>query len=173
MMTAHQQEMLPDSYAAIDVLGSDELAIAWQRIERYIAFRYSPREVVWRVLSDGCDWHPPLAPVVSLTVSTGGETPYEPAFGSMGGYVLPSGIVTVTAIVGAGPVPAAVAEAIKRLAEYYASEKPMPTGARSYSASVGQLSESMIADPAHLGRAIQNSGAADLLRAYRKAPAWG
>lgn len=172
MMTARQEEADPAGYAAVAGVTGTALATAWQRIEHYIAWRFTPREVVWRVLSDGGEWLAPLAPVVSLVASVGGETPYEPERGPMGGWMLPSGIVTATASVGAGPVPAAVAEAVKRLADYMAADSVLPAGARSYSANVGQLSETISADAAHAGRAMQNSGAADLLRKYRKVASW-
>src|SRR3546814_16654000 len=36
-------------------------ALVWQRIESYIAYRWSAREVVWIVEGSG-DWTPPLTP---------------------------------------------------------------------------------------------------------------
>jgi len=70
--------------------------------------------------------------------------------------------------VGGGDVPAAVSEAFRRLAEYLASATA-PTGVTSQTVTVGQLSEAVTLTPSHMARAIQLSGAADLLRPYRRA----
>jgi hypothetical protein len=67
-------------------------------------------------------------------------------------------------------VPAAVDEAVKRLADYLSAESLAPSGARSYSINIDQaVSESVSMMPNHMARALQNSGAADLLRPYRRA----
>ena len=50
-----------------------------------------------------------------------------------------------------------------------AETQDVPAGARSYSAEVGQLSESFTRDPAWQSKALHQSGAADLLRPYRRA----
>ncbi len=42
-------------------------------------------------------------------------------------------------------------------------------GASSSSLNIGQVQESIEVNPAHPGRALQNSGAADLLRPFRNA----
>lgn len=161
-----QIEGAPETYPAVEGVTGDALAVAWQRVEHYIAYRFAPRDVTWYVLGDGCEWHPPLAPVVSLTISSGGETPYAPEAGETGGWVLPDGIVTVTATVGAGPAPEAVTEAVKRLAGYQASASPLPNGVTRISS--GSLDIAVRADMVHPAQALINSGAADLLRAYRR-----
>lgn len=166
-MIVKQAEAIPESYPDVDGVTGDALAIAWQRVEHFIAWRYSPREVVWRVEADGCEWQAPLAPVVSLTVQNGDETPYEPESGPLGGWMLPCGIVTVTATVGAGPAPAAVLEAVKRYAGFIASVAQLPAGITRIGS--GALSLSYRADQVNSAMALVNSGAADLLRAYRRA----
>src|SRR5690606_28989989 len=100
----------------------------WQRIERYIAWRFCEREVVWRVHSVGCEWQAPLAPVVAISVSAFQGTPYVPAVGPMGGWMLPRGPLTIVATVGAGPVPEAVAEAVRRYGKFMATSDGMPAG---------------------------------------------
>lgn len=169
--TVAQFELEPVAYPAITGLTGDALATAWQRIERYIVHRFAVRNVTWLVESSGGDWVAPLRPVISLTAGiwTGdGYTPVTLAT-APGGWCIPCGRFEIEATVGAGPVPASVAAAVKRLADYMAAQSPMPAGARSYSATGGQLSEAITADPAAAARALQNSGAADLLRQYRRA----
>lgn len=165
-MIARQIEGAPESYPAVEGVTGDALATAWQRVEHYIAHRFTPRTVTWYVLSDGCEWLPPLTPIVSLTVSAAGEDPYEPDAGQMGGYVLPDGIVTVEATVGAGPVPETVTEAVRRYAAYQTGASPLPTGITRLES--GSLSIAVRGDMVHPGQGMINSGAADLLRAYRR-----
>jgi hypothetical protein len=150
----------------------DELATAWQRIEHYTAHRWTARTVTWIAEGPG-EWRPPLAPATLTSVEVWADddwTETTPGASPFGGYVFDAvGPYRITATVGAGPVPEAVQAAVQRLATYLASEADTPAGARSYSANVGQLSETITRDAAHMGRAMQNSGAADLLRPYRRA----
>lgn len=77
------------------------------------------------------------------------------------------GTYRLTAQVGAGPVPAGVSEAFKRLAEYMAEDTGR-AGVSNRSLRVGTaMEESYQRNPAWMARAIVNSGAADLLRPYR------
>lgn len=161
-----QVESLPESYPAVDGVTGAALDTAWQRIEHYIAWRYSPRSVIWRVEAHKGEWCPPLAPVVSLTVQEGDDMPYAPEIGPMGGWKLPYGVLTVTATVGAGPVPAAVSEAVSRYAKLIATTKTMPVGATRFSS--GTFNASVRREELNPAMALVNSGAADLLRAYRR-----
>jgi hypothetical protein len=166
-----QDEAAPASYPNLGGLTAEAEATAWQRVEHYTAHRWSERAVIWTVRGPG-EFVPPLRPVVSLTAEVWDGAAYIAATldAAPRGYGLPlEGPYRITATVGAGPVPEAVVTAAQRLAAYLAAEDAAPGGARSYSANVGQLSESIDRDPAHLGRAMQNSGAADLLRPYRRA----
>ena len=169
--TLSQTEAAPAAWPAVAGVTGDALAVAWQRIEHYTARRFVVRAVVWRVDSDGGDWCPPLAPVVTLTAKiwTGAAWEAVTLDPAPDGWALPAGRYQIEATVGAASVPEPVAEAVKRLADYLAAETALPAGARSYSANVGQLSETITADPAAAARALQNSGAADLLRPYRRA----
>lgn len=73
-----------------------------------------------------------------------------------------------TATVGGGDVPAAVSEAFRRLAEYLADD-PERSGASSYSVNMGgAIEESFNRNPAWIARALDLSGAADLLRPYKR-----
>lgn len=166
-----QFETPPESYPAVTGLTGDELATVWQRIEHYTAHRFSARTVVWIVESCGGEWTPPLRPVSALTARlwTGDGYAVVTLATAPGGWKLPAGRYEIEATVGAGPVPASVATAAKRLAEYLAEPSALPAGLRSYSANVGQVSETVSGDPARAARALQNSGAADLLRPYRRA----
>ena len=70
--TIRQTESAPESYQAIDTTGwSAEAALSqetiWQRLEPYLALRWSEREVVWIVEGPG-EWSPPLAPASIETV---------------------------------------------------------------------------------------------------------
>ncbi len=69
---------------------------------------------------------------------------------------------------GGGDVPAAVKEAYRRLAEYLADE-PDRSGVSSYSANLGgAIEESYQRNSAWVARAMDLSGAADLLRPYKR-----
>ena len=162
-----QVETVPASYPAIeDLEESDALSAAWQRIEHYIAWRYSPRSVVWRIESTGCEWRAPLAPVVTLTAQVDGDDPFEPEAGPQGGWMLPRGIVTVTATVGAGPAPAAVLEAVRRYVRLMTTTLTLPAGVTRFSS--GTFDAAVRRDELNPAMAMVNSGAADLLRAYRR-----
>lgn len=145
--------------------------VIWQRIESYIARRWTARSVEW-VIDGGGWWMPPLSPAtVSAT-----EIWQDYAWASVtlnptptGGFVLQDDEpYRITASVGAGTVPAAVDQAFIRLAEYMADSSAGPAGSSSASHDVGSVSISHDRSATWLARAIQNSGAADLLRPYRK-----
>lgn len=171
-----QTESLPASYPAVPS-GLSAAAAAldgdaiWQRIEGYIAYRWTAREVVWIVEGDG-DWCPPLGPLEVTAEEVwqdGAWTPATVYASPFGGYRLTSqGPFRFTGTVGGGTVPAAVNEAFRRLAEYLAEATETPAGASSYSYQLGDLQETIQRNPAHIAKAMQNSGAADLLRPYRR-----
>lgn len=178
-----QKEGIPAAYPTITGLSDkamelDQRAI-WQRIEAYIAYRWRAREVVWLLEgAEGDNFALPLTPIISLTA----EKWENPAWvsvtlsdGSLGYCLTSDGTYRITAQVGGtGSVPAAVAEAFRRLAEYSVeigergilSDVP---GATSYSANLDTIQESFSRQATWAARAIQNSGAGDLLRPYRRA----
>lgn len=169
-VTIRQTEEIPVSYPAI--LGHLELPAVWQRIEAYTAWRWTPRQVVWLVEGAG-DWQAPLAPAVLQSVETwdgGLWKACTPDASAWGGYDLPGcGPYRITATVRGGECPAAVIEAARRLADYLDGMPDIAPGATSYSLNIGQVQESIEVSTSHIGRAMQNSGAADLLRPYRRA----
>ena len=177
--TLKQDEAIPASYASITAYehrpfefpaedATIEPALIWQRIEAYIAHRYTARAVVWTVEGPG-DWEPPLVPATisateCWTEGTGwSAVTLDASF--LGGYVLASdGPYRITASVGGGDVPEAVQEAYKRLFEYsrgVAEQWRGDAGHRQYGDT------EFVAN--WTGKAIQLSGAADLLRPYRRA----
>jgi hypothetical protein len=172
-----ESEATPDTYPALPT-GLSTLAAAvdagmiWERIEAYTRTRYTAREIVWTV--DGCGgerWTPPLAPVASFSAELWDNGAWEAVALPDGpvGYILPSdGTYRVTGQVGAGDPPKAVTEAYRRLAEYMADDDDR-AGVSSYSVNMGgAIAESYSRSASHAARALQNSGAADLLRPYRR-----
>jgi hypothetical protein len=153
-------------------------AAVWQRIESYIAHRWTPRDVTWIVEGRG-EWTPPLTPAtIDLIEVWSGHDEWQPLTLSpspLGGYVLPGcGPYRFSGVVADGsPLPdppAVVLEAFRRLAEYMAA-KPGEAGAREHGVNIGgDLSETISRNEAWQARAMQNSGAGDLLRSYRRAP---
>lgn len=143
----------------------------WHRIEKYIRFRYHDRQVIWIVEGQG-EWVPPLSPVTSTTTecwdgSAWVSVTLDPS--PLGGYQLDQeGPYRFTCQVGNGDAPEPVTEAATRLAAYMGEEHDNP-GVSSYSVSIdGALSESYDRSTSWMARAFQHSGAADLLRQYRR-----
>lgn len=172
-ITIGQTEAAPESYPTTSpaVTLND---VAWQRIESYIAHRYTSRAVIWTVEGPG-EWHPPLAPASVSTVevwSRAGEWETATLDASpLGGYHLPcTGPYRFAAAVGGGSpapvVPAVVWEAVKRLAAYLNAKTGKP-GASSESITAGSISINHRRSESWMASALQNSGAADLLRGYR------
>jgi hypothetical protein len=86
----------------------------------------------------------------------------------LGGFFLRSrGPYRLTASVGGGDVPATVNEAFRRLAEYMA--KPSKARAQSESVSAGSITLFHSRDESWMANALVDSGAADLLRPFRRA----
>lgn len=170
-------EAIPETYPATPSGLSTPAAaldgdMIWQRIEAYTRTRYAAREVVWTV--EGCrdeNWTPPLSPVASHTAEkweAGAWVSVTLSDGPVGLCLPTDGVFKVTAQVGAGNPPAAVSEAFRRLAEYMADDTDR-AGVSSYSVNMGgAIQESYQRSAAHAARALQNSGAADLLRPYRR-----
>jgi hypothetical protein len=172
--TLQQIESAPDSYPAKPSnlsakAAALDAAFLWQRIEAYTAHRFTTRDVTWTV--EGCgEWNPPLAPATIETTeiwSRAGE--WETAYlaaSPLGGYVLPAtGPYRFSGSVGGGDVPASVNEAYKRLAEYIACANVAPGIRQETIDGIG----SMTFDASAIARAMERSGAGDLLRTYRRA----
>lgn len=152
-------------------------AALWRRLERWMSHRWGVRVVTWRIKGPGA-WEPRLTPAV-ITASeiwnptTADWTPVTLEPGPMG-YSLDDGPYRITADVGeTDPPPEEVQEAFRRLAEYVAeAEIGYAFGARgagSVSERVGDLSAAVRRPTNWMALAMQNSGAADLLRQHRRA----
>jgi len=176
--TISQTEAIPATYpsspsglsAAAAALSAPML---WQRVEAYGAHRWTSRAIVWVAEGPG-DWQPPLKPATISTVERWTGEAWEVTTdllpSALGGYQLPGcGPYRFSGTVGSGTPPAAVLEAFRRLAEYMAQE-PGEAGARSFSEAVPDVASTTIErSAAWMAQALQNSGAADLLRTYRRA----
>lgn len=169
-------EQTPASYPPVpEGLSPEAAAIPaaaiWARIEAYIAYRFSVRTVTWTVHGAG-EFVPDLTPATITSEEVWDGVGYIPASldaGFMGGVVLNGdGPYRITADVGGGEVPAAVNEAFIRLALYMADAADR-AGVSSYSVKMDAIEESYQRNPAWMARAMQNSGAGDLLRPYRRA----
>jgi hypothetical protein len=168
-----QFEAVPVAYPKRPTGLSDEAAAldpdsVWARIEAYTVYRFSAREVVWTLRGNaGDEWHPRLAPMLSRVAHIWASGAWEVVtlFDGPLGICLPvDGIYRITAQVGAGGVPAPISEAFRRLAEYSTG---IGSSADSFTAA-NDGESSFERSSAWAARAIQNSGAADLLRPYRR-----
>lgn len=175
-----RQEEVPASYPETpEGLLSDAAAVLdadmiWQRIESYIAHRWTQRQVIWTVQGPG-EFVPDLTPVsvgakevwdgtAWITASLGASLGASP----LGGFVLSGeGPYRFMTTVGGGTVPAGVWEAFRRLAEYF-SERPRHHGAGRVTSETGPLKTDFDRTSKWVAQAMQLSGAADLLRTYRK-----
>lgn len=174
--TIHQEETAPEAYpdppeGLAENAAELDAAMLWQRIEDYTAWRWTPRAVTWIVQGRG-EWRPPLAPASVTQAYTWSGSDWSEIELSPAplGYSLRGGRYKIEATVGAdNPAPEAVQEAYRRLAEYLSGRDRGPSGTSNYSATIGSsLSESWQRSPAWIARAMVFSGAADLLRRYRR-----
>jgi hypothetical protein len=149
--------------------------IVWRRIEAWTTHRWGQRPVTWVALGPG-EFMPRLKPAVLDTAerwdgSTWVQAALDPT--PLGGLWLPDAAhYKITAAVG-HPVPEGnqfdnlpqdVAEAFRRLAEYLAQTK----GDGELGAHEVSDGDYAVRRPANwAARALQYSGAADLLRPYR------
>lgn len=149
-------------------------AVLWQRIELWVAHRWTARTVVWIMKGPG-HFEPLLMPATITKAEVwrndGWEEIVLPASPLGGLRMIGDGPYRFTATVGAAPAPAAVNEAYRRLAEYWAqasSADVLPAGVRAFSHSVGDVSVSVRGDANWQAKAVEGSGAGDLLRPYRR-----
>lgn len=178
-ITLKQTESAPESYPVIPsspailsvAAAALDPALVWQRIESYVAKRWTKRQVEWLVEGPG-EFCPPLSPAEVTTIhiwSRAGEWEQCDLVAAPLGYWLPAtGPYKFTATVGGGDLPANALEAFRRLAEYFAS-KPGAAGVSHEQITAGTVSRSVTRSSTATAEALQNSGAADLLRSYRRA----
>jgi hypothetical protein len=174
--TIKEVEALPDAYpdapVALSAAASAlDLEAIWQRIEAYCRFRWAAREVVWTVEGDG-EWSAPLLPTEITVVEHWQDETWIaslPIKSPVDGLIFHTpGHYRITATVGPETVPRAVVEAFRRLAEYYV-DSPDRSGASSYSVNLGgAIEESYQRSSAYIARAMDLSGASDLLRPYKR-----
>ncbi|MHA3978745.1 hypothetical protein ACW9UR_13760 [Halovulum sp. GXIMD14794] len=153
-----------------------DAAMIWQRLESWIAYRWGTRSVTYIVEGPG-EFVPRLSPVTFSAIECWNGEAYEAVTleaTPRGGYQLKTfGPYKFTGTAGEGSspleVPASVEEAFIRYAEYVAGRSGDTPGARSESVSVGAVSTSFTRDAAFMAKALHWSGAADLLRCYRRA----
>lgn len=159
----------------------DELdaGVLWRRLEQYTSWRSTKRACEW-ILEGAGSWKPNLFPasIVSVQIwnpavdgwsSVLDDVPASP-IGSM--WLHNAGPYRVLGEVGDSDqvLPPPIVEAFRRLAEYWIGERSSYAGSSHEVQSVGPIRSEHYRDPAWLGKAMQNSGAADLLRSFRKAP---
>lgn len=179
--TIRQTETLPDKWPHVPgvpaMAGTLERAV-WQRIEGYVAHRFALRPVVWIAEGPG-EWIPPLTPATVTTVekwdcTTSAWLAATLSPSPSGGYLLQSyaqyrftGTAGNADIYATSLIPDGVQEAYRRLARYMMTDPGRPGASREVQ-SIDVLRREIERDPAHMAKALQNSGAADLLRSYRR-----
>lgn len=174
--TIKEVEAIPASYPSVpaglsteaEALNADAI---WQRIEAYCRNRWTAREVVWTVEGPG-SWEAPLSPATVSAVELWQNNAWvasTPDPSPLGGYELPGvGPYRITASVGSGDVPEAVSEAFRRLAEYL-SDQSDRSGVSDFAIKLSDaIEETYRRSPAWVARAMDLSGAADLLRPYKR-----
>ena len=141
----------------------------WKRIEAYVVWRWGQRQVEWIVHGQGV-FVPPLKPVTITSVDRFGSDwePYQPSRTPFG-IELPEGYYRLQGIAGLNVEPPSdVLEAYTRLSEYLAEIKGEGhMGATSVEDAVPGVSFNIRRPAQALSRALEYSGAADLLKAYR------
>jgi hypothetical protein len=174
--TIRQSEALPADYpdapaglsAAAAALAP---ALVWQRLEAYVAWRWSARDVMWIATGPG-EWVAPLAPATITTTEFWNGSGWETAApdpAPLEGFELHGyGPYRFTASVGGGDVPAVVNEAFRRLAEYMAAKPGTPGASAERLTIIDVSSRETTRSESWMALALQNSGAADLLRPFRK-----
>lgn len=146
-----------------------DLDAVWQRVEAWITYRWRARPVVYVVEGPG-EWVPRLGPFTLGTVQRWDGSKYVTVTLLPGplGFMLDGYTYRVTGTAGdTSTPPPAVLTAVSRLAEYMDTPEKHP-GASAYKTGVGPLDIEEQRSPAWLAKALAYSGAADLLRPYRR-----
>lgn len=167
--------------AAPEGLSDDAAAIPpaaiWSRLEAWTRARWAVRSVEWIMCGPG-EWAPPLDGVTIESIevwdgfawASAEDDPRGPRPSPLGHYWPAGGPYRISGTVGTGTAPQAAQEAYRRLAEHLAASDPNP-GSSAYSAQIGgKFSESVTRASDWRAMALFHSGAADMLRPYRKLP---
>lgn len=152
-------EALTETLALAALVPADAV---WARLEDWITHRWGVREVAWVVSGPGA-WEPRLRPATITATEVWRDGDWQAVTleaTPLGGLALELDTYRITADVGAATdPPAAVWEAFRRLALFYAQSWDHPGGVTSANDTTA---------PAALNaRALHYSGAADLLRRWR------
>ncbi len=148
---------------------------AWQRVQGWIAYRWNVRACVFVVEGPG-DWIAPLQPFTATVREQWIDNAWVSvtlAPTALGGFVFDAvGPYRITGNLGtANAPPEVVRQAVFRLGKYLEAVDSTPAGERTasgYKMDVGGLSVSRDRNPNWIARALQQSGAGDLLRPWRK-----
>jgi hypothetical protein len=166
---------LPMTFFELNAAGREAV---WQRLESWVSYRWGVRSCVFIVEAGSRrSWRPPLHPFTVELVEAWVGDAWEAvslAPDYTGGVVLEyADAYRFTGTLGTDDAPPAdVVEAYRRLAEHFAAirtHSPM-LGSSKHEQHDGGRSIAIERAPTWTARAMQNSGAADLLRAYRRAP---
>lgn len=172
-------DMNADEHAPGVELHGDDIEAAWRRIESHIAYRWGERTVVFTVEGPG-DWTPPLAPTTVTEVRAWRDDAWAVVTlppTALGGLSCGAETYQITATVGSTEDPPMdVQQAVTRLARYAAEYRwALPTAAEAglkdghLSNNVAVALERPYTETLNgMARALQYSGAADLLRPYRR-----
>jgi len=142
-----------------------EAAIIWRRLEAWIAHRWPARSVTWLLRGPG-DWSPRLAPFTLSTAERWNGAAWETATPDPAplGYALDAATWRISGTAGDdSATPADVLEAWRRLHEYARGVAHRHLGGAAIYQTDGDRRPAGWA-----GKAIHLSGAADLLRPYRR-----
>lgn len=141
--------------------------VIWPRIEAWIAHRWNERQVTWIVAGPGV-WSPRLKPATVDTFELWRDGQWESVTLDAAplGYELEAETYRFIATVGStDDPPETVLEAYRRLAEYMAQVGADPAAGHT---SVTDGDYSFDRPAGWAARALHYSGAADLLRSYRR-----
>lgn len=170
-------EGAPESYPAVVMhareggsISADfevDAAVTWQRIEVWIRFRFSTREVVFMIEGPG-PWVSPLTPFKATTVEVWRADAWEattPRPSPSGGFIFEGdGPYRVTGTAGDNNAPPAIVlEAWRLLQEYQRGLAASHMNETALISSGDDTSVSLFA-----AKSMHVSGAADLLRNYRR-----
>lgn len=186
--TVSIQEGAPERYfdpvaarwrSASSLVQGTELPVStvWARIEAYVARRWFVRDVEFIAEGDCADWLPDLAPFTATDIERWDGSAWvaaTPNVTPLGGWTLDLGTYRFSGTVGSIDLdniqekpPGDVREAAKRLALYMGGCNTRPdAGTTERNLSVG-VALHVKAPMYHEARALQLSGAGDLLRPYR------
>lgn len=174
--TIEIQESAPSSRPIIVIAAIGNVAAilerAWLRIEEWTAYRWAARNVVFIVDGAG-EWTPPLSPFTLSTAESWQDDAWTPATlrpTALGGFVFDECKTwRVTGVLGSTAAPPEnVMEAVRRLARYFSETE----NSRATDGGLRRIDRhektSVELQTGWSAKAMQYSGAADLLRSYRK-----